>query len=136
MHYTQVIKAPIITEKTNILAQTNNEFVFKVDIRTNKIEVKKVIELIYQVKVERVNIIRLEKEPTQLGRSKGFTKRYKKAIVKLAPGHSISFSDEQAETTKDVQQTEQKASDAKETKEKLDSVEEKIAAKLANKENN
>lgn len=135
MHYTQVIKAPIITEKTNILAQNNNEFVFKVDIRTNKIEVKKVIEHLYQVKVERVNIIRLEKEPTQLGRSKGFTKRYKKAIVKLAKGYSISFSEQEQEVSKEAKAI-VKESDKKETKEKLDLVEEKIAAKLAKEKEN
>ncbi|UUD37087.1 50S ribosomal protein L23 [Mycoplasmopsis californica] len=134
MHYTEVIKSPIMTEKTNLLAANNNEYVFKVDINTNKIEVKKAIEFIYKVKVARVNIIRLEKQPTSLGRSKGWTDRYKKAIVKLIEGDTINFmpEDDKTKATKAKDEKAKSKVDKKtqqETSEKLKAVEAKIAAK-------
>lgn len=134
MHYTEVIKAPILTEKTNILAQ-NNEYVFMVDVRTNKVEVRKTIEFIYKVKVVNVNMIRVEKQPTKLGRSQGFTNRYKKAIVRLAEGDVINFLPQQSAPEAKVEEAqiiEDKKAKA-ETSSKLKAVEEKIAAKKAKK---
>ncbi|WP_051599989.1 50S ribosomal protein L23 [Mycoplasma elephantis] len=133
MHYTEVIKSPIMTEKTNLLSANNNEYVFKVDIKTNKIEIKKAIEFIYKVKVARVNIIRLEKQPTSLGRSKGWTDRYKKAIVKLVEGDSIVFIPEEDKTNskdkKDATKDKLDKQSKQDTAKKLKDVEAKIAAK-------
>lgn len=133
MHYTEVIKSPILTEKTNIMSSTNNEYVFKVDVRTNKVEVRKAIEFIYKVKVVSVNMIRVEKQPTSLGRSKGFTTRYKKAIVKLAPNDIINFMPQQTAPEAKVEEAQivEDTKAKKETSDKLKAVEAKIAAKKA-----
>ncbi len=86
-----IIKAPIITEKTAQLAQNDNTFVFSVDTRSNKTEIKKAIEKIFKVKVERVSIIHVKPTAQKVGKYEGKTSRVKKAIVKLAEGNTIDF---------------------------------------------
>lgn len=84
------IFAPIITEKTAGLEQ-EGKYVFKVDVRSNKTEVKQMIEKIFNVKVEKVNIMNIHPKDRRVGKYTGKTNRYKKAIVKLAKGSTISF---------------------------------------------
>ena len=86
-----VILKPVVTEKSTILSE-NNQILFLVNINSNKIDIKKSIELIYGVKVNSVNIIRV-KGKTKIFKGK-FGKRsdYKKAIVSLLKGQSIDLS--------------------------------------------
>ena len=84
------IFAPVITEKTAGLEQ-EGKYVFKVDVRSNKTEVKQLIEKIFNVKVEKVNIMNIHPKDRRVGRYSGKTNRYKKVIVKLAEGNTISF---------------------------------------------
>lgn len=85
-----IIFAPIITEKSASLEQ-EGKYVFKVDVRANKTQVKQAIEKIFNVKVEKVNIMNTHPKNKRVGRYTGKTNRYKKAIVKLAEGSTISF---------------------------------------------
>jgi large subunit ribosomal protein L23 len=78
-----IIKRPIITERTTDM-MADNKYVFDVDVRTNKTEIKKAIEDIFGVDVVSVNTINVRKKPKRFGRHNGFTARRKKAIVKLS----------------------------------------------------
>jgi large subunit ribosomal protein L23 len=78
-----IIKRPIITERTTDM-MADNKYVFDVDVRTNKTEIKKAIEEIFGVDVVSVNTINVRKKPKRFGRHNGFTARRKKAIVKLS----------------------------------------------------
>ena len=89
-NYRDIIKAPIITEKSASLAE-NNTYVFSVDVKANKTQIKQAIENIFNVKVENVNTINVRAKKKRVGRYVGKTNRVKKAIVKLQEGSSIEL---------------------------------------------
>jgi len=91
MNYRDIIKAPIITEKTSDLAQ-NNVITFSVDVKANKTQIKQAIENIFNVKVESVNTINVAPKKKRVGRYVGKTSKVKKAIVKLKEGSSIELN--------------------------------------------
>lgn len=86
----EIIKAPVVTEKTNNLA-SENVYVFKVDKKANKTEIKQVIEKKFNVKVESVNTVNVSGKKRRVGRYTGYTSSYKKAYVKLKEGSTIEF---------------------------------------------
>ena len=91
-NYRDIIKAPIITEKSADLAQNKNTYVFSVDVNANKTQIKQAIEHIFGVKVEYVNTINVKPKKKRVGRYVGKTNRVKKAIVKLSEGSSIELN--------------------------------------------
>jgi large subunit ribosomal protein L23 len=91
-NYRDIIKAPIVTEKSAKLAQESNTITFSVDVKANKTEIKQAIEKIFNVKVEKVNIINVKPRVKKVGRYAGMTNRVKKAIVKLQEGSSIELN--------------------------------------------
>ncbi len=91
-NYRDIIKAPIITEKSADLAQNNNTYTFSVDVNANKTQIKQAIETIFDVKVENVNTINVKPKTKRVGRYEGKTNRVKKAIVKLKEGSSIELN--------------------------------------------
>lgn len=88
--YTDIIIAPVITEKSAIQAE-NNVYTFKVAASANKIEIKKAIEEAFGVKVKNVNTLNTKSKKKRVGRYTGKTKTYKKAFVTLADGEKIEF---------------------------------------------
>ena len=80
-----IIKRPVITERT---ADYMNDlkYVFEVDIKANKTEIKKAVEAIFNVKVSNVNTLRVPAKPKRYGRHFGYTPEWKKAFVTLAEG--------------------------------------------------
>lgn len=88
--YLDVIKAPVVTEKSSNMGQ-NNEYVFYVDPKSNKTEIKLAIEKIFGVKVEDIRTINVHPKKRRVGRYTGLTNRKKKAIVKLAQGQTIEL---------------------------------------------
>lgn len=84
----RVLKAPHITEKASELAE-KNQYVFKVYPATNKIEIKKAIEQLYSVDVLTVRVIKVPRKQRRVGRTVGWRKGYKKAIVKIREGQKI-----------------------------------------------
>lgn len=91
-NYRDIIKSPVITEKSSDLAQNHNTVVFRVDPKANKTEIKQAIEKIFNVKVESVNTINVKPKKKRVGRYIGKTQRIKKAIVKLQEGSSIELN--------------------------------------------
>lgn len=85
-----IIFAPVITEKTAGM-EADGKYVFKVDVRATKPQIKKAIEEFFNVKVEKINIMNTHPKNKRVGRYTGKSNRYKKAIVKLAKGSTISF---------------------------------------------
>ena len=90
-NYRDIIFAPVITEKTAMLAQNENKVVFSVDMRANKTQIKQAIEKIFDVKVESVHTLITHPKKRRVGKYTGYSKKMKKAIVKLAEGSTISF---------------------------------------------
>ena len=89
-NYLDIILAPVITEKTANM-EAEEKYAFKVANKANKTEVKQAIEKKFNVKVEKVNIVNSHPKHKRVGRYEGMTSRYKKAIVTLAKGSTISF---------------------------------------------
>ena len=85
-----VLKSPQITEKATNLAG-DNQYLFKVFPRATKQEIKKAVEGVYGVGVSRVRTVKVPKKQRRLGRSVGWRKAYKKAIVTLKEGQKIEI---------------------------------------------
>ncbi len=90
--YLEIIKAPVVTEKSTRLSQEENKYVFKVDSKANKNQIKEAIETIFKVKVVEISTLNAKTKKKRVGRYTGLTNRYKKAVVKLADGQSIELS--------------------------------------------
>ena len=87
-----IIKGPIITEKSSEIAQKNNQITLSVDTKVNKIEIKDAVEKLFNVKVESVNTINVRPKKKRVGRYPGKTNKVKKAIVTLKEGSSIELN--------------------------------------------
>ena len=88
--YTDIIIAPVITEKAAIQAE-KNVYTFKVAASANKTEIKKAVEAAFGVKVVNVNTLNTKAKDKRVGKYTGKTKTYKKAIVTLKDGDKIEF---------------------------------------------
>ena len=87
-----IIYAPVITEKSSSLASDGKTYVFKVDKRANKTQIKIAIEDTFGVKVKSVNTLNTKPKTKMKGRKhEGQTKTYKKAIITLVDGQSIEM---------------------------------------------
>jgi large subunit ribosomal protein L23 len=88
----QVILAPVVSEKSTLVADKNEQVVFKVVTDATKPEVKAAVELLFNVKVDSVNILNVKGKVKRFGRFTGRRKDWKKAYVCLVPGQEIDFS--------------------------------------------
>ena len=93
-HMTDVLKKPVLTEKSLALQTEENKYTFDVDLDANKTEVKIAVEKLFNVKVEKVNIMNVKPKAKRMGTYEGKTNKRRKAIVKLAEGNSINYFDE------------------------------------------
>jgi len=89
--YYSLIKQPHITEKVLLLKEDNNTVVFKVAVEANKVELKKAIESIFGVTVEKLQTINVRGKVKRLGLRQGKRADWKKAIVTLKEGDSIDY---------------------------------------------
>lgn len=97
MHLSEVIKEPILTEKTDS-QMSRGWYTFSVNRKANKTHIKKAFEHIFEVKVASVSIINVKPKTKTVGRYVGKTSAIKKAIIKLAPGeHLALFNSETSE---------------------------------------
>lgn len=86
-----IIRRPLITEKTTEQKEVFNQFSFEVDRKANRVEIKRAVERIFNVRVESVKTMQVKGKPTRRGRIEGKRRDWKKAIVKLKPGERIDF---------------------------------------------
>jgi large subunit ribosomal protein L23 len=92
MHIYDILKRPVVTEKSNAQAEAVRQYTFEVDQRANKIQIKDAVEMAFNVKVVGVNIISIPAKRGRYGRSTIVKKpALKKAVVTLAPGGTIQF---------------------------------------------
>ncbi|MBI5788839.1 MAG: 50S ribosomal protein L23 [Candidatus Schekmanbacteria bacterium] len=89
-HY-QVIKGPVITERTTQLKEKENKVVFEVNVKANKIEIKSAVEALFKVKVAAVNVQNYLGKPKRVGVHIGKRADWKKAIVTLGIGEKLDF---------------------------------------------
>ena len=87
-----VLVAPIVSEKSTIAAEESNRFVFKVQKVATKLEIKKAVELMFDVEVDSVQVLNVKGKVKRFGRSLGKRSDWKKAYVKLKSGHDIDFA--------------------------------------------
>ncbi|HBK67452.1 MAG TPA: 50S ribosomal protein L23 [Firmicutes bacterium] len=85
-----IIKKPIVTEKTTRLMELN-KYCFMVDRRANKIQIKEAIETIFKVRVKEINTMRILGKIKRMGKYEGRRPSWKKAVVTLEPGSRIEF---------------------------------------------
>jgi large subunit ribosomal protein L23 len=86
-----VIRRPIITEKSSIGREKQNLATFAVDPRANKHEIRRAVEELFDVQVLEVRTMRQPRKKRRIGRIIGHKAEWKKAIVRLAEGQSIEF---------------------------------------------
>lgn len=86
-----IIKRPIVTEKTSTQKETANQVTFEVDRRSNRIEIQRAIEKIFNVRVDTVRTMQVRGKFKRRGRVLGKRRDWKKAIVTLRPGERIEF---------------------------------------------
>jgi large subunit ribosomal protein L23 len=87
----EIIRRPVITEKTSIQKEMSNQVTFEVDRRANRVEIRRAIEKLFDVKVAAVRTAQVKGKVKQRGRIVGKRRDWKKAIVTLMPGERIDF---------------------------------------------
>ena len=90
MHASQVILTPIVSEKS-YAATTRGSYTFKVHPDAHKTQIRQAIEELFDVKVERVNVIKVQAKPKRRGLFKGTRPGWKKAVVQLRAGDTIEI---------------------------------------------
>jgi len=92
-YYRQIIRRPVVTEKSMRMSEGDNVYTFEVDPSANKVEVRRAVEALFDVSVTKVNTMRLQGKQRRRSyrHGTGRTAERKKAIVTLAPGDSIDL---------------------------------------------
>lgn len=87
----EIILMPLVSEKSTNLRADQNKYVFRVDKKANKLQIKKAVEGLFKVKVEEVTTMTMHGRPKRLGRYEGRRPDWKKAVVKLKKGEAIEL---------------------------------------------
>jgi large subunit ribosomal protein L23 len=90
LHPNQVLLAPVVSEKSYSLI-TDRKYTFKVHEDAHKTQIRQAVEELFSVKVESVNIVKVQSKPKRRGLIKGRRPGWKKAIVQLKEGHEIEI---------------------------------------------
>ncbi len=91
MNIYEVIKKPLVTEKTTLEKESKNIIAFEVSKDANKIEVKEAVEKIFKVQVLEVNTVNIAGKRKRLGKNVGKRSNWKKAYVTLKEGSEVDF---------------------------------------------
>jgi large subunit ribosomal protein L23 len=86
-----ILKRPLITEKSTIQKEAANQLTFEVDRRANKVEIRRAVEKVFGVKVVDVRTMQRQGKVKRFGRTLGQRNNWKKAVVTLAPGEHVEF---------------------------------------------
>jgi large subunit ribosomal protein L23 len=90
LHPNEVLLAPVVSEKSYSLI-TDGKYTFKVHKDAHKTQVRQAVEQLFDVKVERVNIVKVQSKPKRRGLIKGRRPGWKKAVVQLREGQTIDI---------------------------------------------
>ncbi len=91
MNTYDIIRGPLVTEKTTLQKELNNQVTLRVDKRANRVEIKDAVEKTFNTKVKQIRTIQVKGKVKQRGRIIGKKNDWKKAIVTLMPGQRIDF---------------------------------------------
>jgi len=92
MRIQDVIRRPLITEKSTVQRESGNTLALEVDVRANKIQIRRAVEAQFKVKVADVRVANVHGKLRRQGRFEGHRPDWKKAFVRLAPGEkTIDF---------------------------------------------
>lgn len=86
MNANQIIRRPLVTEKSTLLREDSNVIAFEVDPKANKIQVKDAVEELFKVKVEEVRLFNVRGKMKRMGRFEGKRRDWRKAYVRLKAG--------------------------------------------------
>ncbi|MDJ0904742.1 MAG: 50S ribosomal protein L23 [Woeseiaceae bacterium] len=86
-----VLQGPLLTEKAAVSAELHNQVVFKVRTDATKAEIRQAVELLFDVKVDGVQVINYHGKNKRFGTTRGRRNDWKKAYVRLAEGSHIDF---------------------------------------------
>jgi large subunit ribosomal protein L23 len=86
MNANQIIRRPLVTEKSTVLREESNVIAFEVDPSANKIQVKSAVEELFKVKVEEVRLFNVRGKVKRMGRWSGKRRDWRKAYVRLKEG--------------------------------------------------
>ena len=95
MNAHQIIIRPVVTEKSGELQGDDNQYTFEVHRDYNKIEIRKAVEMVFGVRVNKVRTMVVRGDLRRVGRNFGKTRQWKKAIVTLHHGDTIDLYGEQ-----------------------------------------
>ena len=88
-----VVLAPVVSEKSTMVADKNRQYVFRVADRATKPEIKAAVELMFKIKVDSVTVLNVRgKSGKRFGKQLGRRRHWKKAYVRLAAGQEINFA--------------------------------------------
>jgi large subunit ribosomal protein L23 len=87
-----VVLAPVVSEKSTLVADKNRQYVFRVADDATKPEVKAAVELLFKTKVQSVTVLNVHGKEKRFGRFMGRRRNWKKAYVRLAAGQEINFA--------------------------------------------
>ena len=88
----EIIKRPLVlTEKGNLLRENHNQYLFEVDRRANRAQIRNAVEILFGVSVVKVHTINVRGRLRRMGRGYAKTNNWKKAIVSLREGDTINF---------------------------------------------
>lgn len=88
----KILVAPHVTEKATIVADAANQYVFKVSADADKAEIKKAVELMFNVQVDSVQVANVQGKRKRFGAMQGRRKGFRKAYVRVKEGQSIDFT--------------------------------------------
>ncbi|MEA3275813.1 MAG: 50S ribosomal protein L23 [Pseudomonadota bacterium] len=87
----KVLLSPLISEKTALAADANSQYTFRVDPSATKREIGRAVEALFEVEVDRVQVVNVKGKSKRFGQRLGKRKDWRKAYVRLKPGHDIDF---------------------------------------------
>ena len=91
LHPNEILLAPVVSEKSYAQIEDNNTYSFRIHPDAHKTQVRQAVEELFDVHVERVNIVQVRSKPKRRGLHKGRKPGWKKAIVQLRHGDSIEI---------------------------------------------
>jgi len=91
----KILLSPIVSEKSTMIADKNEQVAFRVAADATKVEVKAAVELLFKVQVESVQVLNIKGKVKRFGRSIGRRSDVRKAYVSLKPGQEINFAEAQ-----------------------------------------
>jgi large subunit ribosomal protein L23 len=88
----KVLEAPVISEKSSLSAEKEKRVVFKVRKNSTKQQIKRAVEMLFEVEVDSVHVLNVKGKQKRFGRFIGTRSDWKKAYIKLKPGFDIDFA--------------------------------------------